>query len=299
MIYYSYESEKSRQDSTSGGGDIMNKKILSTITLFLALLMIINIVPIAQAKVSENDMGTYTEYVGELGGSGFVLVMPEDWNGMLVVFCHGYAPPAWSNNPKENVFSMYYSGAVMYAQMGYAYAYSTYGDPGYCIQKGIIRTHQLTQWAVDHFDPTDVFIIGHSMGGQIALMLADKYPKTYSGVLDIAGVKDTASQYDYQDNLGSDMTDMITEFGGTPEEKLKVYNKASPLFNNDLKVPTITIYGNLDFVIEPGQHDIYEASLSPEASANYMLIMLPGEDHVTAAFASIPYFFMLVDWATT
>ena len=89
--------------------------------------MIITIVPLAQAKVSVNDMGAYTEYIGELGGSGFVLVMPpeEAWNGMLVVFCHGYAPePVFNNNPKEgNLNAIYYSVAVGYASTGFAYAY--------------------------------------------------------------------------------------------------------------------------------------------------------------------------------
>ena len=263
--------------------------------------MVISIIPIAQAKVSVNDMEGYTEYIGELGGSGFVLVMPpeEDWNGMLVVFCHGFAPPVWSNNPKEAVMALYYSGAVMYASGGFAYAYSTYGDPGWCIQKGIIRTHQLTQWAVDRFEPTNVFLIGHSMGGQIAQMLADKYPNTYSGVLDIAGVKDVASQYYYGDSLGRDMSYHIIEYGGTPEEKQKAYDKTSPLFNNDLQVPTITIYGDLDFVVEPGQHDIYEASLDAEASANYRLYMETGYNHNNIFAVHAIYFFELVFWATT
>ena len=41
-----------------------------------------------------------------------------------------------------------------------------------------------------------VFLVGISMGGNVALQLGAKYPRLYDGVLDICGTKDSAAQYD-------------------------------------------------------------------------------------------------------
>jgi hypothetical protein len=52
--------------------------------------------------VTVADMGTYTEYVGTLKGAGFVIRIPDDWNGMLVVGCHGWLIDVlWSNDDAQ------------------------------------------------------------------------------------------------------------------------------------------------------------------------------------------------------
>lgn len=98
------------------------------------------------------------------------------------------------------------------ALLKFAYAWTTYGEDGFCVKAGMIRTHQLTEYVIDNYvdnheqhgdfvDNNDlagkVYLIGFSMGGQIACMLADKYPDRYDGVLDVCGNKDMAAFYHY------------------------------------------------------------------------------------------------------
>ena len=67
---------------------------------------------------------------------------------------------------------------------------------GICIQKGIDSTYQLTQYVIKNYNVTGkVFLYGISMGGDIALLTGQKYPQLYSGVLDIAGTKDSIDLY--------------------------------------------------------------------------------------------------------
>ena len=70
-------------------------------------------------------------------------------------------------------------------QEGFAAAASSYGNKGFDEKFGVIRTHQLTEFAIDKFDVTGkVFLQGISLGGSIALVLGERYPDVYSGVLD-------------------------------------------------------------------------------------------------------------------
>ena len=288
----------------------MNKKVFSVITLITLISTLISFAPTAQAKVTETDMGDYTEYVGTLGGAGFALLMPDDWNGKLVVFCHPYFDESmWSNDPKGGAFYMLYLGFIGMTGGGYAVAYSTFGELGYCVQKGMIRTHQLTQWVIGHFGPEKVFLYGYSMGGSIALLLAEKYPMVYDGVLDVVGVKDYAGLYYYYKDISElmgvdfDDSDYLAECGGTPEEKPKAYEKRSPINNIDIRIPIITLYGDSDTVLPPAQHVAYAAALETAGVAEdyYRSYMYPGFDHFM--FGSSPYiipghFADLVDWAT-
>jgi pimeloyl-ACP methyl ester carboxylesterase len=288
----------------------MKKKVFSVITLITLISTLISFAPTAQAKVTETDMGDYTEYVGNLGGAGFALLMPEpdDWNGKLVVFCHFYMDESmWSNDPKGGIFPTL--GFNMFTDEGYAFAYSTFGEIGLCVQKGMIRTHQLTQWVIDHFGPEKVFLYGYSMGGNIALLLAEKYPMVYDGVLDVVGIKDYADLYYYykyiSELMGGDFddSDYIAEFGGSPEEKPQAYEKRSPINNIDIRIPIITLYGDSDVVLPPAQHVAYASALEAAGVAEdyYRSYMYPDFDHFMFGFFPniiLGHLSDLVDWAT-
>ena len=54
----------------------------------------------------------------------------------------------------------------------------------------------MTQYVIKNYNVTGkVFLYGISMGGGIALLMGQKYPQLYSGVLDIAGTKDSIDLY--------------------------------------------------------------------------------------------------------
>lgn len=284
----------------------MNRKLLVFAVVLLAVAILATpLPPMVEAKnVAETDMGSYTEYIGSLGKAGFAFIKPKEWNGKLVVGCHFFMPEAaWSNNPKEKAHMIYYMmGSTLFASMGYAFAYSTYDEPGYCIKSGMIRTHQLTEWLIDNFDITgEVYLYGYSMGF-ISVLLAEKYPELYDGVLDIVGPKDLKTRYNSWIGLPDPsgiLPALEAECGGTPEEKPKAYEKRSPTYNADLKVPVISLYGTEDNNVPPIHAEMfYDAVEAAGSLGNYRAYMYSGYGHVS--FAQNPvvtlHFIDLVNW---
>jgi pimeloyl-ACP methyl ester carboxylesterase len=128
------------------------------------------------------------EIMGKLAKADYRIRIPDNWEGNLVVVCRGYSPEvptSWNPNSFWQLLGQ-----------GYMIAESNYGVGGYCVKEGVIRTHQLTEYVLDHYPVTGkVLLVGMSMGGNIALELGVKYPHLYDGVLDIAGTKDLKTQY--------------------------------------------------------------------------------------------------------
>jgi pimeloyl-ACP methyl ester carboxylesterase len=57
------------------------------------------------------------------------------------------------------------------------FAFSSYSENGWAVKDGVQRTHQLLGIFTSKFgQPTRVYISGASMGGLIAIELAEKYP---------------------------------------------------------------------------------------------------------------------------
>ena len=70
--------------------------VLATFLMIVATLSIIIIPAIEARTLTVTDEGSFTEYVGALGGANFVVCIPDNWNGMLIVGCHGYSYPTWN-----------------------------------------------------------------------------------------------------------------------------------------------------------------------------------------------------------
>lgn len=169
-----------------------NKSIVLVILLALALIpTAIPIIPTASAATG------YTEINGTLNGANYTLRIPspiDDWNRALVVFCHGYSHTE-PTTPLINNASGTTTIAAGCIAVGSAFAMSSFGAGGYCVQKGMNATYELTQYIVSTYKVAKVYLLGISMGGNIALMLGEKYPRVYSGVLDISGSKNLSDQY--------------------------------------------------------------------------------------------------------
>ena len=310
----------------------MNRRILGVaVTLILVATLAAPLTTIVQAKkITETDMGDYTEYVGTLDGANFVVRIPnEDWNGMLVVGCHGYMIN-WNPNAQ---FAMDNLGGVglpfALIGQGFAYAASSYGEGGWPIKKAMIRTHQLTEYVIDNFGVTGkVFIVGHSMGGLIGLLLGEKYPELYDGVLDISGMRDIVLGYtdsvelialiesipeDIWNNfppsqqaylsqmllLLKQMTaDMEAEFGGTYDDKPQHYERLNPVDNAEISIPMISVTGALDQLSVNQVHTFEDAVAEAGCSEYYRLYIVPAGDHANPPTinAALSHFAELVSY---
>lgn len=252
----------------------MKKKISFLITTIIFSIIVLPLIPTVQAKITEvNDEIGYIEYYGNMGGANFYVLIPDDWinplgDGMLVMMCR---PAAYQEDPRNNMPD--YPFAITLAMQGIAVAASNYGEDGN-VKDGVIRMHQLTMYVIDNYDVTGkVFLFGSSLGGAVALLLGERHPEVYSGVLDNSGIKDYAAMYnDASSYSGSDpfliLWNQISlpryeeNYGGTPEEKPNKYAKYSPVNHADMAIPIISVIHADDAIVKPIQTEMYHAALS-------------------------------------
>lgn len=309
----------------------LNKKVLGISVVLLAVAMLATPLTstVLAKKVTETHIGNFTQYVGTLDGANFVVRIPDEWNGMLVVGCHGYMMN-WNPNAQ---FAMDNLGGVglpfALIGQGFAYAASSYGEGGFPIKEAMIRTHQLTEYVIDNFGVTGkVFVIGHSMGGLIGLLLGEKYPELYDGVLDISGMRDIVLGYTDSVELialiesipvevwnGLDpeeqaylsqmllllkqMTaDMEAEFGGTYDDKPQHYERLNPVDNAEISIPMISVTGALDQLSVNQVHTFEDAVAEAGCSEYYRLYIVPTGDHANPPTinAALSHFAELVDY---
>ncbi len=175
---------------------LRNMKVKTTqLTILLVTSLILSAFAGLQF-ISTASAAVYTEYTGNLGDANFAVRFPDRWNGMLVVVCRGYsAMPVLDART-----SFYNSTATALLPQGYAVAASNFGPTGGFIPLlGMNYTYQLTRYLIDKYHISGkVFLVGASMGGDVVLLSAEKYPMTYSGVLDLAGVKNATESYEYK-----------------------------------------------------------------------------------------------------
>jgi len=121
---------------------------------------------------------------GTLDGASFRIDMPEKWNGVLLIYYHGYSEtPVTFEKSKPNRMG---SG---FAAAGYAVAQSGYSVTGWALEQAIPETEALRQYTIAHYGkPKETYVMGHSMGGQLTLATIESYPNRYDGALPLCGL---------------------------------------------------------------------------------------------------------------
>ena len=131
------------------------------------------------------------EITGTVGdGADYGIFVPTNWNGDVVFYAHGIIPPlAPVSLPGPADWDDAAALRDALGSAGYAVAYSSFGENGYAIKDGIQRTHQLRGIFTSRVGkPKRSFLIGHSLGAQVAQALAETYPDQYDGTLAMCGV---------------------------------------------------------------------------------------------------------------
>jgi fermentation-respiration switch protein FrsA (DUF1100 family) len=135
---------------------------------------------------------TTTRYTGVHNGAGYRIEVPDDWNGELVLYAHGFRGTGLEltvSNPRIRQYLI---------DHGYAWAASSYSKNGYDVKQGVKDTHalgQLFSGLVGH--PTRTWLTGHSMGGHITGVAIEQYPQAYAGALPMCGVMGDNELFDY------------------------------------------------------------------------------------------------------
>lgn len=132
-----------------------------------------------------------SEHTGTLNGAPWRLDVPENWNGELVVYMHGYAPveqPIPEVMPRNG-----YEGWLFEA--GYAVAQSDYSARGWAVAEALADTEAMRQHVVGLLgQPKHTWAMGHSMGGHLVLGTLESHGEAYDGGLALCGANAPAEE---------------------------------------------------------------------------------------------------------
>jgi len=132
-------------------------------------------------------------YQGALEGADYVINVPPEWNGGLVMFAHGYEG--------EGPYSGMVQGEPLdthLTERGYAWAASGYRSKGYRPDWFLLDMVALRAHFIERFGkPRWTIIHGRSMGGHVAIASLELHPEIYQGALIECGAIDGVGLTDW------------------------------------------------------------------------------------------------------
>ena len=128
-----------------------------------------------------------TVITGEKNGAPYRIVVPENWNGTLVVHAHGYRDLADHPGEVDDRSAPASPNAALEPALlaqGYALAGSAYKSNGWAVDEGIEDTRALVwRFRSEVAKPTRTLLWGFSMGSLVALSLAEGNSGLFDGYL--------------------------------------------------------------------------------------------------------------------
>lgn len=162
-------------------------RLLLPLALLAVIVSVVAFVPrTARADSGPHALVSPGTYTGKLDNAPYVIDLPANWNGTLVLYSHGYVAPG-SPNPAEDAGDPLTKAWLL--SQGYALAGSAYSQTGWAIQQAFQDQMDL----VDYFDanigqPARTLAWGHSLGGIITAGLVQLFPDRFDAALPMCGV---------------------------------------------------------------------------------------------------------------
>lgn len=144
-------------------------------------ILVLGFVSWSLATSARADSDKVSVDTGSIESALYAVARPPGWNGKLLIFAHGYIPET------EPLKAPLDPGRPLYAELlgrGWMIATSSYRRNGVIIQDavedlGLLRAHIAERYG----EPRRVLVMGDSMGGVIATLMAEKFQDRYDGVL--------------------------------------------------------------------------------------------------------------------
>ena len=150
----------------------------------LALISLFAMLPHAPGRPHGDGVSTYQGSFAD--GATYLIQVPSNWNGTLVLYSHGYVAPG-SQNPAYDVGDPTTGNYLLAA--GYALGGSSYATTGWAVQQAIPdQMEVLTTFASLVGNPKTTIAWGHSLGGMITAALVQQYPGSFQAALPMCGV---------------------------------------------------------------------------------------------------------------
>lgn len=137
---------------------------------------------------------------GEIDGAKYRIMLPQKWNGTLLLYSHGYRPSApmppdfkAPNTKPEPAPGVSIGETVIADQLlkdGYALAGSAYKILGLAaVEDGVADGEALHRFFSEKVGvPNRTIVWGDSLGGLITALLAERNPEWVSGAVPLCGV---------------------------------------------------------------------------------------------------------------
>jgi len=125
-----------------------------------------------------------TAFFGKYDGGLYRIEIPDQWNGDLVLFAHGFVSNARQNGSMLRVGNHRFRDHVV--KSGYAWAASSYRCNGYVPGQGLVDTMALSDLFKEKNGgraPARTYLTGESMGGHITLLGMQEFPTAFAGGL--------------------------------------------------------------------------------------------------------------------
>ena len=122
----------------------------------------------------------------EIKGAHALVTIPDDWNGSLFLYAHGYTSDGRIVAPIperiRDAVPVLWPGMLPFVPKGYATAISTFRTAGWDVKDAIKDVENLRRWFTKkHGRPKHTYVWGHSGGGMITQALIEYFPRTYDG----------------------------------------------------------------------------------------------------------------------
>jgi hypothetical protein len=133
---------------------------------------------------------------GVHGHAAYIIEVPPQWNGDLVMWAHGYQGNGnvLTVDPPPALFNL----RQKFLDEGYAWAASSYYDNGFDIRAGVLSTKDLAELFRDLVGrPDRTYLTGVSMGGYIIGRSIEDFPHFYDGALPMCGVMGDQTLLDF------------------------------------------------------------------------------------------------------
>jgi pimeloyl-ACP methyl ester carboxylesterase len=162
------------------------------------LIVLLGLALVAPAAAADPRTTGWQTHEGTIDGAKYLVKVPHRWNGTLVLFSHGYYPEKWGL-PPETLLATAPGSEKWLLEHGYALATSDFANPfGFAMEDALRDQIALLDWFDDTIgEPRRVLSNGMSQGGGIAIVLAERHPRRFDGVLA------TCSEYDFNGTWNS------------------------------------------------------------------------------------------------
>jgi Tannase-like family of unknown function (DUF6351) len=130
-------------------------------------------------------------------GAHDLILIPQNWNGSLFIYAHGYSADERLLQPFPSDITIanftmklpfLFQATVLPALQGYASATTTFRSVGWYVKDAVADIENLRQYFIARYgQPKHTYIWGHSGGGMVTEAVIEYMPNTYDGALPMCG----------------------------------------------------------------------------------------------------------------